>query len=79
MADIVPPDAVPTTEQIQALAAMEPEASALLRQYRVPYSLQTAIAVDGYATMLDLADRWITKEDCRAQAPKDYNFEPDTN
>eukprot|EP00974_Lingulodinium_polyedra_P117144 11162013-Lingulodinium_polyedra.AAC.1 len=29
--------------------------------------------------MLGLADRWVTKEDCRNHAPKDYGFEPDAN
>eukprot|EP00974_Lingulodinium_polyedra_P050868 4892370-Lingulodinium_polyedra.AAC.1 len=72
MADTFPPAASPTPEQQAVLATMEPEAAAVLLQYRVPFAVQTALSADGYATMLDLADRWTSKEACRSHSPKDY-------
>ena len=72
------PDAIPAT-YAGDVATLNPDTHILLNAHRVPYSVQAAMAKEGYTTIADIADRWLTKAACRSDSPKDYNFNAGEN
>ena len=68
-----PPHA-PTEAEAMAFSPLEDEVRTILRNFSVPYIIWEDMATDGYHTLADLADRWITKESCREKAAEDLGI-----
>ena len=72
------PDPIPAAYQA-GVNLLAPDCHQVLNQSMVPYFIQAAIATDGYTTLRDLADRWVTKESCRTDSARDYGFRDGDN
>eukprot|EP00971_Amphidinium_carterae_P220993 4387540-Amphidinium_carterae.1 len=73
------PPEPPTEEEALAHRDLDEDVQATMRNYRVPYVVWGMLARDGYTTLLDVADRWISKLDCREKAGKDYGIQNGEN
>lgn len=55
------------------------DAALIMDSFSVPYSVQAAMASDGYVRLSDLADRYSDSKEARTDAPKELGFAPGTN
>ena len=71
------PPMEPTQQEQENYKGLDPDVQTLFRQYEIPYHIWGRLAKAGYTTMQDVADRWLSKKDCREQAPGDLGFKED--
>ena len=55
------------------------DAILVLDSFSVPYSVQAAMAEDGYVRLSDLADRYSDSKEVRADAPRELGFKDGEN
>ena len=51
----------------------------MLDSFSVPYSVQAAMAEDGYVRLSDLADRYSDSKEVRTDAPRERGFKDGEN
>eukprot|EP00971_Amphidinium_carterae_P082195 1625655-Amphidinium_carterae.1 len=68
------PPEPPSEQDALAYKDLDEDVQATLRNYRVPYVIWGLLANDGYTTLLDVADRWTSKQECRDKAGSDYEI-----
>eukprot|EP00971_Amphidinium_carterae_P286142 5681609-Amphidinium_carterae.1 len=73
------PPAPPTEAESAAFKDLDDDVQATLRNYRVPYVVWGMLAQDGYTTLLDVADHWVSKAECRDKAGSDYGIKDGAN
>ena len=56
------------------IEGMDKEAQMVLRNFNVPCWIRIQLKNDGHTSLLDLADRWRTKDECRDNSHTDYAF-----
>ena len=54
------------------------EAMLVYNTFKVPYYIVSKMAEDGFTSLGDLADRWVTEAKCREQSPSQLGFESET-
>ena len=62
-----------------AVGRLHRDAVLILDSFAVPYSVQAALADDGYVRLSDLADRYADSKEVRKDAPAELGFEPNKN
>ncbi|CAE8724902.1 unnamed protein product, partial [Polarella glacialis] len=67
------PSAIPVAYEAD-VKLLHTDASRILDQYSIPYSIQATLARDGYVTIDDLSCRWDTPELARSNAEVDLGF-----
>ena len=62
-----------------SVALLHRDAVLILDSFAVPYSVQAALADDGYVRISDLADRYSDSKEVRAAAPRELGFKDGDN
>ena len=61
------------------LTSLRSSVATLFARKQIPYSVQAAIAKDGYITLEDIADRWDDPAAARTNGPRVLGFDPGNN
>lgn len=70
----IPPASVPE-DQAEDVGKLTKALSVVLVSKEIPWRVQGELGRQGYVTVEDLADRWNSPEDARANGPHDLDFE----
>ena len=70
----IPPASVPE-DQAEDVGKLTKALSVVLVSKEIPWRVQGELGREGYVTVEDLADRWNSPEDARANGPHDLDFE----
>ena len=73
-----PPEVIPEAYS-QDVASLHSSVATLFARKQIPYSVQAAIAKDGYITLEDIADRWDDAAAARTNGPRVLGFDPGNN
>eukprot|EP00971_Amphidinium_carterae_P003947 78411-Amphidinium_carterae.1 len=75
---VCPPDPIPE-DLVNDVSLLDTDLRAMLGALSIPYHCQAQFAKGGFKTVADFADRWASKVEAKASAPKDLGFEEGQN
>ena len=73
-----PPEAIPDA-YANEVTKLHTSVATLFARKQIPYSVQAALAQEGYVTLEDIADRWDDPAAARTNRPRTLGFESGTN
>lgn len=71
------PETIPVIYKA-SLEKLDEATRVVMNSFNVPYYVQAQMADEGYRTISDLACRWDSPKDAKAEAPEDYKFQDGT-